>query len=432
LLPASELLLHLWGFQLNATFRLALIAIFTFVGFVIIGPTNTKAIPAFARKYGLSCGACHTSPPRLNETGYRFRAAGFRWPEAIGSKEHDERFDIFDYMSARLQVRYTATRSKTDPEPATTSDEIKLQAFELYPFAGSFGKYLSADTKVTFGSDGAPSIENAYVKANVGNEKRFFSSRVGIFHPYDGYGASDSPATISRPFIQTIPSNLNAPTFFTTWGFDQLGWETGFDYKRTSIRATLANGIVLSNEDGRLKASAAQGGALTAQSISPPTNSSDFQVFANQIINPEGGGLSFHYYHGNLNLPVMNSGFFLNSFDRVALYGSYPANKRLQLFGGVQWGRDHLPMGATFGSNGGFVEVAVPIKLLSAAGVRFDWFDPANGKQNDQVKGFTAYVNAWFYSQFRVVAEYQHKNIERAVAVEEHDDTLQIRLIYIK
>jgi len=410
---------------------LATIAIIAPIAVLLIGFRDTQAVPAFARKYALTCGACHTTPPRLNETGYRFRAAGFRWPEAIGSKEHG-RFDIFDYMSARLQVRYSLNHSKID-STTRTSDEFKLQAFELYPFIGSFGKYFSADTKVTFGPDGAPSIENAYLKASVGNAKRFFSTRVGIFHPYDGYGGSDSPATISRPFIQTIPANLNGTTFFTTWGFDQLGWETGFDYKRTSIRATLLNGLVLSKEDDSFKVSAAQGGALTARSVAPRSNTSDFQLFVNHIINAEGGGVSLHYYHGNLSLPNNNtSTFFVNKFDRVAVYGSYPVIKHLHVFGGLQRGRDHLPTREGFTSEGGFIEASVPIKRLAALGVRYDWFDPAREKPDDELKGLTAYINAWFYSQFRVVAEYQHRNTRRGVAADQKDDSFQIRFIYIK
>lgn len=50
--------------------------------FLIIGDqNNAKAMPMFGRKYGVSCAVCHTSPPRLNETGYKFRAAGFRFPQ---------------------------------------------------------------------------------------------------------------------------------------------------------------------------------------------------------------------------------------------------------------------------------------------------------------------------------------------------------------
>src|SRR5712691_4655406 len=78
------------------------------LAFALISCHDAQAVPAFARKFVVSCVACHTTPPRLNETGYRFRAAGFRWPEAIGSKEREERFDLLDYMSAR--IRKSASR----------------------------------------------------------------------------------------------------------------------------------------------------------------------------------------------------------------------------------------------------------------------------------------------------------------------------------
>jgi hypothetical protein len=41
-------------------------------------------------------------------------------------------------------------------------------------------------------------------------------------------------------------------------------------------------------------------------------------------------------------------------------------------------------------------------------------------------------VNAWFYSQLRVVAEYQHRETRRGAAPPREDDTFQVRFIYIK
>ena len=41
---------------------------------------NSWAIPAFARKYDLSCTSCHTKPPRLNAFGEAFHMAGFQIP----------------------------------------------------------------------------------------------------------------------------------------------------------------------------------------------------------------------------------------------------------------------------------------------------------------------------------------------------------------
>src|SRR5438034_1123639 len=110
---------------------LSIIAIIVFV-FVFPG-RKAEAVPAFSRRFAVSCSACHTTPPRLNETGYRFRAAGFRWPEAIGIKESSERFDILDYMSARIQVQDVEPRFQRLARRRLVMKGLKLQALELYP-----------------------------------------------------------------------------------------------------------------------------------------------------------------------------------------------------------------------------------------------------------------------------------------------------------
>jgi len=40
---------------------------------LLLAVHKTAAIPAFARKYGLACSACHTAWPELNAFGQRFR-----------------------------------------------------------------------------------------------------------------------------------------------------------------------------------------------------------------------------------------------------------------------------------------------------------------------------------------------------------------------
>ncbi|HEX6558271.1 MAG TPA: hypothetical protein VF021_02395, partial [Longimicrobiales bacterium] len=44
---------------------------------LLIGASNADAIPAFARKYGVSCSLCHAPAPRLTAFGARFAANGF-------------------------------------------------------------------------------------------------------------------------------------------------------------------------------------------------------------------------------------------------------------------------------------------------------------------------------------------------------------------
>ncbi len=409
----------------------------TFTVFVLTfdGHSETQAMPQFGRKYGVSCAVCHTSPPRLNETGYKFRAAGFRFPYEIGkgaSSEH--KFDILNYTGARVQVRYDASRSQTGAV-TSNSDTLRLQALEWYALTGAWGKYISSNIKLTFTptESSAAHFERAYVKANAGYAKRFFGVRAGIMQPFDGYGASDSPATISRPFIQSRPANFNQSTFFTSWGFDQTGVEVGYDVGRTSVRASVLKGLVVSRRNNQFVASAAQGAGLSSRPAFAADGSADYQLFINHILHPSGGGVSFEYYHGDLSLPIANTtDSFRNNFNRTALYGSYPVAKRLHLFTGAQLGRDRTVGRERFSSVGAFAEAFVPFRGLSSAGIRYDWFDPACNRSDNEVHGLTAYVNTWFYQQFRLVTEYQRRNTKRGSSPEQKDDAFQARFIFIK
>src|SRR5437867_13088330 len=97
------------GRKLKRKLFVVLCAILVIVA-VHVGKREASAIPMFARRYGVGCMTCHTSPPRLNETGYKFRAAGFRMPEEIGKSTGDRPFKITDHVGFRLQPRYDAVR----------------------------------------------------------------------------------------------------------------------------------------------------------------------------------------------------------------------------------------------------------------------------------------------------------------------------------
>ena len=47
-------------------------------GLILLFPNQSWAIPAFARMYGMACGACHSAFPALNDAGEEFRLSGFR------------------------------------------------------------------------------------------------------------------------------------------------------------------------------------------------------------------------------------------------------------------------------------------------------------------------------------------------------------------
>src|SRR5690349_15084530 len=55
--------------------RVALVALV-----VSLSPRAADALPAFARRFNLACGACHTAVPRLNAFGEAFHENGFKPP----------------------------------------------------------------------------------------------------------------------------------------------------------------------------------------------------------------------------------------------------------------------------------------------------------------------------------------------------------------
>ena len=64
---------------------------FSLVGTLTFWADDADAIPVFARKYGMSCNACHTMFPKLSKMGVSFRERGFRF--AAGKDDLDSQDD---------------------------------------------------------------------------------------------------------------------------------------------------------------------------------------------------------------------------------------------------------------------------------------------------------------------------------------------------
>jgi hypothetical protein len=183
----------------------------------IMTASSAEAMPVFARKMGVPCAYCHTTIPRLNANGYKFRAAGFRLPDSIG-KEEKKPFELGDYFSARIQSRYdTVATNQPNGAPIancpgnacgsrTTSNAFSFMEATLYPLTGAWGKYFGSLSELSVSPEDFFEVENAYVRIVMGNEKRFFTSRIGVFHPWEGFGASDRPFSNARPLFQTTPA----------------------------------------------------------------------------------------------------------------------------------------------------------------------------------------------------------------------------------
>ena len=55
-----------------------LTAVLVLILLILSGSPSANALPAFARKYGLRCSACHESWPMLNYFGQKFKDNGYQ------------------------------------------------------------------------------------------------------------------------------------------------------------------------------------------------------------------------------------------------------------------------------------------------------------------------------------------------------------------
>lgn len=182
-------------------------------------PNDVHAIPAFARKYNVSCTTCHTAPPRLNTFGERFLENGYQLPgtedggtigkKSLGDVSLD---DIGQYMGARLRghvLRYESYRRENPPGagPGVVQDKTELgfpETFSLFTagtVSQNMGFFVELESQLREGTTG---IERAFVTFNNLGGTDLAHVRVGRFDP----SAASSFSTL-RQQLDTIGESLH-------------------------------------------------------------------------------------------------------------------------------------------------------------------------------------------------------------------------------
>ncbi len=408
----------------------------------LLGASSALAMPQFSRRENMSCSGCHTQIPRLNRFGYEYRQAGFRVPENLGKEEKP--FSLEELFGARVQV--SGDYSHRDDNGASSNNgQLQFREFTMYPLTGAWGRYFSSLTELSVAPEDFFEVENAYVKANLGTPDHMGWVRLGIAHPFEGYGGSDRPLGLARSLIQTTAANHNQSTLFTPWGLDQVGLSAGYLFRGFSAAFTVWNGnFVRSEEGGAVKVFPAQGGELLKTATVPSNNHKDFQLFVNQMVG-ERFGISAYYYRGWLDLPkdpkaeLTPANLWQNGFDRFALYGYLQPHKHLALQAGGQLGIDHFfdanaaePTGGTFYSGGLFGELLVPMREGLAGAVRYDFFDPSSRKDNNELHAVTAALNWAAQNGLQLIGQYRFVDTSLGAGKSDRQDhSLQLRLIFI-
>jgi hypothetical protein len=134
---------------------------------------HVNAIPAFARKYGLPCSACHTAWPMLNNFGQVFRDNGYQ----LGNDRDSPITRDASYFPATIRITPQWHRESSDhqavdatPGDATTTGagKITTAGFDLSGmdmwFGGTLYKNISFIVLPSANSAGQFHFESAFVR----------------------------------------------------------------------------------------------------------------------------------------------------------------------------------------------------------------------------------------------------------------------------
>lgn len=374
-----------------------------------LATSKVLAMPMFARKTGMDCSFCHAPIPRLTQAGYEFRAAGFRYPSDIGQPEKNA-YNVNDYFSTGVTTDLTWNHTKDKQAGTTaTSTDFPYRELTAYPMTGSWEANWASLVELSFPPGEEAETENAYVKHTSGTAEQFVTVRAGVFHPFEGYGASDRPIGLSRPLFQTSKAT-GSP--FKIWGFDQSGIEVGVTSKETRATFTLFNGL---------------GPAGEPNQSGDTDNAKDIQIFANHMLGDEGAAASAYYYRGSAEVSGGR-----DKFHRVALYGNAPlGDKGLEALAGYGTGKDGLP-GGSVKSRGFFLEVRQQLREKVYGTLRYDTFDPSTSASHNNANALTVGVNCRLGDHVYAVGECQHKTTQQgAGTADKVTDALRVELVAI-
>jgi hypothetical protein len=343
----------------------------TFLGCV----QTAYGIPAFARKYGLPCSACHEAWPMLNNFGQTFKDNGYQ----LGNDRDAPIYQNPSYWPIMFRTtplwhRENNNRQAVDLVPGNVGSglvesSITTSGFDMGGLdvitAGTLYKNISFFIQPFIGNSSI-NLNQAWVRLDNLAGSHWLNLKLGRFE-------LDQPISQERSLILnntggayynyffTPPGDRN---FFAGIGFPQLGVELQGHSDDDSTRYSVA---VVSDSNGAAGLPANQAADVYAnfnQSFEAPW-------FGRQQVGVYGFfGESPTYFQTNGGTPLPGTGTGNRSFYRVGAYGHWYVDKfdfytffmhgydNVFLGNGVPSNQlSNLPLGAAGPVwNGGFVE----------------------------------------------------------------------------
>src|SRR4051812_11415995 len=222
---------------------------------ILSGSTNAQGLPAFARKYGLRCSACHESWPMLNYFGQKFKDNGYQ----LMNDRDAPIWQNPSYWPITLRMTPFWSRESTNKVPidtaATGEQKMTTTGFNLSGLdiltGGTLEKNFSFLLVPSSDETGAFHFESVNVRFDNLFNSPWLNVKVGKFE-LDSFISEKRTLTLSAnggPFqlFHFIP--VGSGNIFGQIGDNQIGLEwMGHSYNdRTRLSAA-----VFSSTDGNV------------------------------------------------------------------------------------------------------------------------------------------------------------------------------------
>jgi len=306
------------------------LTLITLALFLVSTSPRAQAIPAFARKYGLPCSACHEAWPKLNNFGQVFKDNGYQ----LGNDKDAPIFHEPAYWPVSFRITPNWHRENSDKmqvdQTASGVQGITTHGFDLSGLdilaAGTLNKNISFLLVPSADSTGAFHFESAWVRFDNLLKTSWLNVKMGkieldnVFSEKRNLTLSNTGGPYQIYHYQPLTS-VSAQTSPFGIGDNQIGLEVMGHSKNSYTRYSVS---VLSSNDGNVGL--------------PTSNSYDVFLAGSQAFEVGGlglqrvGGFAYFgrlptYFLNSGGEPIAGAGQGNKPFQRIGFYGMWYLKK---------------------------------------------------------------------------------------------------------
>jgi hypothetical protein len=325
-----------------------------FVFFLAGALPQANAIPAFARKYGLRCSACHESWPMLNYFGQKFKDNGY---QLMNDRDapiwQNPSYWPVTFRMTPIWHRVSTGREAVDEGGGTNNAEARIESsgFDLsgldFHTGGTLEKNISFYLLPS--SDGTGAFHFETVMARLDNlwGSSWLNVKLGRF---------ELDNLLSEKRILTLTANGG---IYQTYHFIPVGDgnfmgqigdnQLGIEYLGHSVDdRTRVSASILSSNDGNVNLTT---GANSYTGFFTASQAFDAgKLGVERIGFYDMGGQAATFYRTSGGVPIPGSGIGNKGFNRVGFVGQFYFGQHFDIDVVTQHGSDNVFFGQGYGN----------------------------------------------------------------------------------